>query len=183
MRRIVHGSGRDRARAVPEVRPRKRTIAILTHPAGWRRARILTTGEALPRAKVNVPAPSLRSAVHRPMAMKCYSLLLGARNTPSHGKRFSRSDDAQIRDITCRHFPDGFTILNADGGWFDPAARKFVKEESRQILICTEKAGALRGWCAELAHGLQQDELLVVEVGAAVSFRVRRPRAVAPRLT
>lgn len=112
------------------------------------------------------------------MPLKCYSLLLGARNTPTHGKRFSSADDAQIREITFRHFPDGFTILNADGGWFDPAARAFVKEESRQILICTDKPAALRRWCADLAEALQQDELLVVEVGAAVTFRAahgRRP--------
>jgi hypothetical protein len=111
------------------------------------------------------------------MAMKCYSLLLGARNTPAHGKRFTRADDAQIRAITFRHFPDGFTVLNADGGWFDPAERRFVKEESRQILICTEKHAQLRRWCSELADALQQDELLVVEVGAAVTFRVAGSRA------
>ena len=108
--------------------------------------------------------------------MKCYSLLLGARNTPAHGKRFSQKDDALIREITFRHFPGGFTILNADGGWFDPAARTFTEEESRQILICTNRTTALRHWCAELAHALQQDELLVVEVGPAVQFRMSRAR-------
>jgi hypothetical protein len=81
-------------------------------------------------------------------------------------------DDAQIREITFRHFPDGFTVLNADGGWFDPSARRFIKEESRQILICTDRPAALRRWCEELARALQQDELLVVEVGAAVSVRL-----------
>lgn len=111
------------------------------------------------------------------MPLKCYSLLLGARNTPSHGKRFSNADDAQIRDLTIRHFPAGFTILNADGGWFDPEAQAFIKEESRQILICTDEQAALRRWCAELAEALQQDELLVVEVGAAVSFRVNAHRS------
>jgi hypothetical protein len=116
------------------------------------------------------------------MKTKCYSLLLGARNTPAHGKRFGPADDAQIRDITFRHFPAGFTILNANGGWFDPASRKFVKEESRQILVCTDEPGALRRWCAELAEALQQDELLVVEVGPAVSFRVRRSRSLSPAL-
>lgn len=108
--------------------------------------------------------------------MKCYSLLLGARNTPAHGKRFSQKDDALIREITFRHFPAGFTILNADGGWFDPVQRTFTEEESRQVLVCTNRASALRQWCAELAYALQQDELLVVEVGPAVQFRVRPNR-------
>lgn len=109
--------------------------------------------------------------------MKCYSLLLGARNTPARGKRFSRKDDALIREITFRHFPNGFTILNADGGWYDPQERAFVEEESRQLLVCTDRAPALRLWCAELAAALQQDELLVVEVGRAVRFKMNpRPR-------
>ena len=106
--------------------------------------------------------------------MKCYSLLLGARNTPARGKQFSQKDDALIREITFRHFPKGFTVLNADGGWYDPEARSFVEEESRQILVCTRRMPALRLWCAELAAALQQDELLVVEVGPAVQFRMKR---------
>jgi len=108
--------------------------------------------------------------------MTCYSLLLGARNTPAHGKRFSAADDALIRDITFRHFPAGFTILNADGGWFDPNTRTFLQEESRQILVCTDSVIALRRWCIALARALQQKELLVVEVGRAVTIHVKFPR-------
>lgn len=107
------------------------------------------------------------------MATRCYSLLLGARNTPAHGKRFSAEDDARIREITFSHFPDGFTVLNADGGWFDPVERTFIEEESRQILVCTGNRAALRSWCTALADALQQDELLVVEMGPAVTFRAR----------
>ena len=110
------------------------------------------------------------------MPMRCYSLLLGARNTPARGKRFSRADDDIIREITFRHFPSGFTTLNADGGWFDPSTRKFLQEESRQILVCTDTAAALRRWCIELAQALQQQELLVVEVGSAVTFRIKSSR-------
>ncbi len=104
--------------------------------------------------------------------MKCYSLMLGARNTPTHGKTFSRADDSLIREITFRHFPQGFTVLNADGGWYDPEARRFIAEESRQILVCTDKMRRLRDWCRELAAAMQQDELLVVEMGPAVTVRL-----------
>lgn len=107
--------------------------------------------------------------------LKCYSLILGARNTPGAGKRFLRADDERIREITFRHFPEGFTILNADGGWFDPQ-RGFIAEESRQILVCAKEASALQRWCEELAHALGQKELLVVEVGAASAFKTRRGR-------
>jgi hypothetical protein len=107
--------------------------------------------------------------------LKCFSLLLGPRNTPAAGRRFSRADEARIHEITFRHFPDGFSVLNADGGWFDPA-RGFIREEARQILVCAPSVGALRRWCDELARGLQQQELLVVELGPASTFRPKRPK-------
>jgi hypothetical protein len=108
--------------------------------------------------------------------LKCFSLVLGARNTRARGKRFTRGDNDAIHAITFRHFPDGFTILNADGGWFDPAAKRFIEEESRQILVCATSAAALRPWCTELAEALDQQELLVVELGPALTFRRRGRR-------
>lgn len=107
------------------------------------------------------------------MAARCFSLILGARNTPGAGRRFRRRDDAAIRRITFRHFPQGFTILNADGGWFDPAAGRFVAEESRQILVCPSRRADLRPWCRELAAALKQKELLVIELGGVASYRAR----------
>jgi hypothetical protein len=107
------------------------------------------------------------------MAMRCYSLILGARQTRAAGKRFLAADDRRIRDITFRHFPNGYTILNADGGWFDPDKRRFIAEESRQILVCSPSARALRPWCKELAAALRQKELLVIEVGPAIALRFR----------
>lgn len=104
--------------------------------------------------------------------MKCFSLILGARNTPTAGKKFSKGDDAAIRDITSRHFPDGFTVLNADGAWFDRETRKFVDEESRQLLVCTDRRADLNAWCRELGRALQQKELLIVELGRASTFRL-----------
>ena len=108
------------------------------------------------------------------MPLTCYSLILGARNTRAAGRRFSRADDALIRDTTLRHFPEGFTILNADGAWFDPARRKFIEEESRQVLVCPTRRGQLRAWCDELGTALGQKELLVMEVGRATAFRPRQ---------
>jgi hypothetical protein len=105
--------------------------------------------------------------------LKCFSLLLGARNTRSAGKRFSLRDETKVHEITFRHFPEGFTVLNADGGWFDPA-RGFIAEEARQILVCATRVTTLRQWCDELAVALGQKELLVVELGPASTFKARR---------
>src|SRR5687768_980527 len=102
---------------------------------------------------------------------KCFSLFLGARNTPGAGKHFTREDDDLIRSLTFRHFPDGFTILNAEGGWFDPTQKRFIEEDSRQILVCAAGMRALRPWLGELAGALKQKELLVIEVGPASAFK------------
>ena len=96
--------------------------------------------------------------------------MLGARNTPAHGQRFTRADEERIREITFRHFPAGFTVLNADGGWWDPK-RGFIEEESRQIIVCARDSSALRRWGRELATALNQDELLIVELGLASVFK------------
>ena len=106
--------------------------------------------------------------------MKCFSLILGARNTPAAGRRFRKKDDALIRFLTARHFPDGFTILEANGGWFDPSRKRFVEEAARQILICASGLAPVQAWCADLAQSLGQKELLVVELGRARALRYRK---------
>ena len=117
------------------------------------------------------------------MPDKCFSLLLGARNTPSAGKHFAPADDERILSLTFRYFPSGFTILNASGGWFDPERKQFIEEDSRQIMVCAPGIRSLRRWLAELATTLKQKELLVIEVGPATPFvaeargRVRRRRS------
>lgn len=109
--------------------------------------------------------------------MKCYSLTLGARN--SGARTFSRADERAVRGITARHFPEGFTILHGDGGWFDPRQRKFLREASRQILVCAPNLRRIRPWCRALAQALRQQELLVIELGPITRFRAsaRRVRA------
>ena len=108
--------------------------------------------------------------------MKCFSLNLGARNTPKAGRHFSAPDEKAIRAITQRHFPEGFTILDAAGGWFDPVRGRFVQEESRQILVCAPDLRRLKPWCRELAARLKQRELLVIELGTARKFAFKRKR-------
>lgn len=103
--------------------------------------------------------------------MKCFSVLLGARNTPRAGRKFTRKDDAAIRALTARYFPDGFTILHAEGVWFDPQKAEFIEEQSRQLLVSTSDRRLLRAWCAALADALRQKELLVVELGPARTFQ------------
>lgn len=108
--------------------------------------------------------------------MKSYSLLLGAKNSTGNGKRFSRRDDARLCRITQRYFKNGFTIQNAQGGWFDVVAKRFVREESRQIIVCAESRAPLRAWCRELIQAFGQEELLLIALGPPIRVR-RRPAA------
>jgi hypothetical protein len=106
--------------------------------------------------------------------MKAYSLLVGSK---AGQRRFSAVDEQRLRTITARHFPDGFTILDADGVWYDPETKKFSREAARQILVCTQKVSHVRRWSQEIGKALQQRELLLVETGSAKKIRVEKKRA------
>jgi hypothetical protein len=106
--------------------------------------------------------------------MRCFSLLLGARNTGSSNGRFLRRDSARVQLITARHFPKGFTVLKSSGAWYDPQSKRFQIEDSRQIIICGATLVAIRNWALELAEALSQKELIVMESGIARPIRPRR---------
>ena len=112
--------------------------------------------------------------------MKSYSLLVGSNNARGY---FLRRDDQLLREITARHFPQGFTIMNAAGSWYDPSAKTFRKEEAREVLICTRRPAKLRKWCTELGRALRQKELLLIEVGSATRFQITPGRREPRRLT
>ena len=97
--------------------------------------------------------------------MNCYSLTIGSRNTPGAAAKFSATDEATIQKITAKHFPLGSTILEASGNWLDPATGMFVREESRQILVCATTREDLKGWYNELCYAMQQKQLMLVELG------------------
>lgn len=107
--------------------------------------------------------------------MKAYTLLIGARN---NRRRFRRKDQNLLEKITARHFPEGFTILDASGAWYDASQTTFHREQARQVLICTSTPRKLSAWCRELGEALGQKELLVIEAGTARRFRttVRKGR-------
>ena len=105
--------------------------------------------------------------------MQWWSLLIGARKLRAKARRFSRADDRLIQEITTRHFPAGFTILNAVGGWFDSARRRFIHEESRQVLIGGATPAQVRRWGRELGRALAQEEIVVIRIGTALRLPVR----------
>jgi hypothetical protein len=107
---------------------------------------------------------------------KFWSVFVGARKIRPNARSFSRADDLLLQQVTTRHFPRGYTILNAAGGWFDAAANRFVREESRQVLITCSSARAVRQWAQELGTALHQKELLIVQLGRAEPLKIKRPR-------
>lgn len=105
--------------------------------------------------------------------MKCFALAIGARNSR---RRFSAADDRLLQATTERYFPNGFTVMETNGGWFDPKQKRFIKEESRHITVQAPHVRALKEWCRELAKALSQTELLVIETGVARTFRFKASR-------
>ena len=100
--------------------------------------------------------------------MRCYSLLLGARNPR---RVFTAKDDQLVRSLTRDHFPAGFTIVNGTGTGYDSAKRRFVTEQSRQILVTAASVRPVRTLAKALADALHQYELLLIELGRAQSVK------------
>jgi hypothetical protein len=108
-----------------------------------------------------------RSSAHP--ACACYAVLLGSRN----GRGFSARDDRKLQSITRNYFPEGFTIIETKGGWWNPEANTFVRETSRQIQVCSEKRKAVQTWARMLGRELNQKEILLLKVGSARRIRIR----------
>jgi hypothetical protein len=101
-----------------------------------------------------------------------WSVLIGARQA-RRGGRFSRTDDRLLQTITAKYFPAGYTILEARGGWFDAATRRFIREDSRQILVTSDGMRTVRAWANALRIALNQKELLLIQMGSPRIIRAR----------
>jgi hypothetical protein len=99
--------------------------------------------------------------------MKAYSILIGSPNTT---RRIARREERALQTIVARHFPNGFTILDAKGAWHDARRRSFRKEDARQVLVCTAQPRKLAACCRELGAALRQQEIVVFAIGAARRF-------------
>ena len=44
------------------------------------------------------------------------------------------------RDVLARNFPDGFTVMDGVGSWFNPASHSVIGEPSRVVLIAAAPA-------------------------------------------
>lgn len=104
-----------------------------------------------------------------------WSVFIGARRVRK-GRSFLRTDDKLLQIITARFFPNGYTILEARGGWFDPHRRRFLREDSRQIIVTSNSSGAVRAWARTLGAALRQKELLLVQLGTARILKIQVPR-------
>lgn len=101
--------------------------------------------------------------------MRAYSLLIGARNARG---RFTARDDGILRATTARHFPGGFTIVEARGAWYDGARGRFRREETRQVLVCASAAAKPVKWARELGRALRQQEVLLIALGSVRRLRL-----------
>lgn len=107
--------------------------------------------------------------------MNSYAVSVGARNSAAAGHRFSARDERLIRKVTRAYFPNGFTILEARGGWWDPDKKNFVREETRQIQVNSSSWPAVRRWALHLGRTLGQKEIVVARTGTAVTLAVHAP--------
>lgn len=98
--------------------------------------------------------------------IRCWSLLIGSQRV-GHGPSFRKAHEQLIQRLTAGHFPNGYTILAAQGGWYDPARRRFIREATRQVLVTASSVARVRAWARALGRALRQKETLLVELGPA----------------
>src|SRR5215216_4138391 len=102
-------------------------------------------------------------------ANECYAVLIGSRR----GRGFSKRDERELQTITRKYFPEGFTIIETQGGWWNAETATFVRETSRQIQVCSQKRKRVNTWAQALGRKLDQKEILLVKVGSARRIRIR----------
>jgi hypothetical protein len=60
------------------------------------------------------------------------------------GPPVSNADwDSFVDLVVAREFPDGFTVLDAEGGWRDSALNKTVREPSKVLIVAAAPSADL----------------------------------------
>ena len=95
--------------------------------------------------------------------------LLGARNRMAGGavksRQFTPGDDELLREVSVRHFEDGFTIIEQAGNW--RTGKKVVSEDSRTILVVGGSDKQHRSWRNQIVAHFQQQSLIRIDLGRA----------------
>lgn len=107
--------------------------------------------------------------------MKTYSLLVGARAAFNSGE-FSPAQERLLLNVTREHFPQGFTLLRARGGWWNPDAQRFEREESREVRVVCSAYRPVLAWARGVCTALKQKEVLITEIGCARRVVGKRSR-------
>ncbi len=108
--------------------------------------------------------------------MKTYSLLVGSRALSGNAK-FQSHQDKLLQDTTREHFPGGFTILRARGGWWNSTTKRFETEESREVRVVTSRYQAVARWARAIGAVLGQREVILTESGRARKIALGKSRS------
>jgi hypothetical protein len=57
-----------------------------------------------------------------------------------------------VAHVIAEGFPEGFTVTDGDGSWFDPKTKSMIHEESKIVLIVTKQSPGLS---AKLTHVME----------------------------
>lgn len=90
---------------------------------------------------------------------------------------FGAANERLVHEITRKHFPDGYSVVHLQGGWYDPAAQSFVREQSRQIMVRSSSRLFATRWARELGNALHQREVVLLRMGSAVRVALGKPSA------
>lgn len=95
--------------------------------------------------------------------MLAVRLFLG-QSLPGGGQVSPRDWRRFLAETVTPRFPDGFTVLAAEGQWRDPRSGRIIREPSRVLLVAAEDDAATRAKVAEIA-GAWRDRFHQQSVG------------------
>lgn len=102
------------------------------------------------------------------------SELFFGRDIPGRGPVTSTEWTNFVARVIAANFPDGFTILDADGGWLDPWSGKLIRETSKLVIVAadprSEPATRVNAVIAAYRHEFHQQSVGLVTRESCASF-------------
>jgi hypothetical protein len=89
-------------------------------------------------------------------------------NIPGRGSVAAKAWDSFLGSVVTPRFPDGFTVYDAYGQWWNPQARSIAKENSKVIVIAVPDSQGVRARISEVSDAYRR-EFRQISVGIVTS--------------
>jgi len=82
--------------------------------------------------------------------------LFFGRDIPGRGPLTDAEWDDFVARVVTQQFPDGFTVLDGAGQWFDQATRRLVREQSKVLFVAADPDSDLKSRITSVVDAYRQ---------------------------